>query len=58
MMEIKLICAMCGREKEITVNETATGWSELGVLINEQAKWIWQQNAHNLDVYCSKKCAA
>ena len=58
-MKLIIVCATCGREKEITIPTESYSAGEEGPreIIHRSGRWITQQNGKNFDVYCSKECA-
>ena len=56
-IKFELSCAMCGKVKEF---DPPMVWAKYNMPLKtvvESAKWIWQQNGPNFDIYCCKRCA-
>jgi len=57
-MKIEWYCSMCGKEKELILDSTHRDPGATLRKILEDEGWIVQMNYPNVDIYCSKKCAA
>jgi hypothetical protein len=57
-MEVRLFCATCGKSKEFEID-----WDKVWVVYSIELMirilgWQVEVNGDNIDIYCSKKCAA
>lgn len=60
-MKIEIYCSMCGAEKVFSAQKPGTYFNTPVIdLLKPAIKkgWVVQQNGDNLDIYCSKRCAA
>lgn len=56
-MRLEINCAMCGREKDILIENTVRAAKRSFTSVIQNDDWIVQRNGENFDIYCSKKCA-